>query len=62
MKHAFTWNLICVERQHGKRLVQKQQEWCAHEKKKFNALLATTKGLLGNFCFFEEADKKNVTF
>ena len=62
MKHAFTRNLICVERQHGKRLVQKQQEWYALEEKKFNMLLATTKRLLGNFCFFEEAAKKDCTF
>ena len=32
--------------QHGKRLVQKQQEWYAHEEKKINVLLATTKRLL----------------
>ena len=45
-----------------KDLFQKEQEWYALEEKKFNMLLATTKRLLGNFCFFEEAAKKDCTF
>jgi len=36
----------CFSNQQGKRLVQKKQEWYAHEEKKFNVLMATTKRLL----------------
>ena len=46
MKHASTSKLVCIQRQQGKRLVERKQEWYAHEEKKFNVLLATTKRLL----------------